>query len=378
MDPDKAVEDGGASPPGSLPAPGARAPEPDSFRLRYQEAFEFAPDCQLVTDGHGLILKANHAATLLLRCPKEFLGGKPLGLFVAEGHRPQFYNCLTRLGHGTGSDWFETRLGRRGEDQRYVVVLATVADGETDTRGAGAVRWVIRDVTTLRRAEADRTDLLARLVTAQEDERRRIARELHDSVGQLLVALTLTVKAARVMASLPPAVDARLDDAQRVADELGRTVHDLAVRLRPTSLDDLGLNAALAQHLSEWSARAGVEIDYQPAGIEAERLPPDVETAIYRVVQEALTNVARHARARSVSVVVGRHNGSVTAVVEDDGVGFDPEVAADSPVGRLGLVGMRERTALCGGTFDIESRPGCGTAVIAQFPVSGGEEVGHE
>lgn len=345
--------------------PGERGTGPDAHRLRYQEAFEFAPDCQLTTDGHGVILEANHAAAALLRCPKEFLVGKPLGLFAAEGYRSRFYNCLARLAGGAGSDSFETRVARRGEGPRDVGVIASATEGRT-------LRWLVRDVTDQKRAETVRADLLARLVTAQEDERRRISRELHDSVGQLLTALLLTVRAARDAAELPPAVEARLGDAQRVAGEIGRAVRDLAVRLRPTALDDLGLHAALSQQLAEWSDRAGVEVDYQPAGIESQRLPPDVETAVYRLVQEALTNVVRHAQARHVSVVVGRHGGTVTVVVEDDGVGFDPEAAGPFN-GRLGLLGMKERADLCGGTFDVESSPGSGTTVIARFPVPGGE-----
>jgi PAS domain S-box-containing protein len=360
---------GGSAVRNGTPVPESATSEQFNHRLQYQEAFEFAPDCQVVTDGHGLILEANHAAASLLKCPKQFLAGKPLGLFVAPGYRSRFYESLSRLWRGTVSDSFETRLLRRGESQTEVLVWAMIR--EADSRPQSHVHWLIRDITARKRHEAARIELLARLVTAHEDERRRVARELHDSVGQLLTALTLAVKAAREAAPLPPASDARLGEVERVARDLGQAVRDLAIGLRPPALDDLGLDAALAQHLRNWSAGTGIEVDYQPAGVHAERLPPEVESAIYRVVQEALTNVARHARARQASVVVARHGGHVAAVVEDDGVGFDLEAAADGRVGnRLGLVGMRERAALVGGTLDIESRPGSGTTVIARFPIS--------
>jgi PAS domain S-box-containing protein len=337
-------------------------------RLRYQEAFEFSPECQVVTDGHGLILEANHAAAALLRWPKQFLAGKPLGLFVANGHRARFYEGLARLWRGAGSDAFEARLISRSEEPPQVLIWAMAQDGQVGPRGN--IHWMMRDVSETKRAEAAREELLGRLVTAHEDERRRVARELHDSVGQLLTALSLAVKAAREAAP-PSSSAARLEEVERVAHELGRAVRELAFRLRPPALDDLGLDAALAQHLRSWSASVGVEVDYQSSGVQAERLPPDVETAIYRVVQEALTNVARHAQARQVSVVVARHDAHVAAVVEDDGVGFDPESAECRPGGkRLGLIGMRERAALTGGTLDIESRPGFGTTIIVRFPIA--------
>jgi signal transduction histidine kinase len=136
-------------------------------------------------------------------------------------------------------------------------------------------------------------------------------------------------------------------------------------------LDDLGLHAALRQLLGDWSRRYGIKVDLQAAGVTRERLPADVETVLYRVVQEAMTNVARHARAQHVSVVIERHGGQAIAVVEDHGVGFDP---CANGHGRLGLVGMRERVTLAGGTFEVESEAGCGTTVIARLPLD--EEAG--
>lgn len=221
------------------------------------------------------------------------------------------------------------------------------------------------EVAQRRQAERLRTDLLRRLDSAQEDERRRVSRDLHDQVGQTLTALTLAVRATRDAGALPAPVSARLSDVQRAAEELGREVHELAVRLRPTALDDLGLHAALGQLLSDWSARTRIEVDCQLADLEAARLPPDFETVLYRVVQEALTNVARHARAARASVVVQRVNGCVIAVVEDDGVGFEPRSTSTD---RLGLLGLSERVTLAGGTLSIESATGQGTTLIARLP----------
>lgn len=212
-----------------------------------------------------------------------------------------------------------------------------------------------------------RRELARRLVTTQEDERRRVARDLHDTLGQLQAGLGMAVAAAR-RAPLSAAADERLAEVQRLLDELTRETHSLAVRLRPTALDDLGLEPALRQLVSDWFAQTGLNVDFQPTGLTRDRLPVEMETAIYRMVQEALTNVTRHASATRVGVAVVRTDGEVTATVEDDGVGFDPAAAA---AGRLGLVGMRERVELAGGTLELESESGTGTTVLARFPLTG-------
>lgn len=227
-------------------------------------------------------------------------------------------------------------------------------------------RALAAEITERIDAEATRTDLLRRLANAREDEQRRTARDLHDQVGQTLTALTLAIQAARDVAPVQPATASRLADVQRIAEELAREVHGMAVRLRPTVLDDFGLQSALRQLLLDWSTRREIEVDFQDARLGDSRLPSDVETVLYRVVQEALTNIARHANARHVSVIVERLDHHVIAVVEDDGIGFDVNAA---PGRRLGLVGMAERVSLAAGQLDIESSPS-GTTVIARIPVA--------
>jgi signal transduction histidine kinase/GAF domain-containing protein len=210
-----------------------------------------------------------------------------------------------------------------------------------------------------------RVDLLARLDRAQEDERHRLARDLHDQIGQDLTAIGLLLKAAQedTVASV---VHARVSEAQAIVGRIGRDVHTLAVRLRPTALDDLGLSAALGQLAADWSSRTGIAVDLQLDSCSSARLPAAVENAIYRVVQEALTNVAKHAAAGRTSVTLAGHDGVAIVMIEDDGGGFDPSrVLTD----RLGVRGMRERVALVGGTLDIDSEPGMGTTVIARVPV---------
>jgi PAS domain S-box-containing protein len=228
------------------------------------------------------------------------------------------------------------------------------------------------EISTREAAEADRRELLRRLGTAQEDERRRIARDLHDQMGQLLTALGLGLKAVEDASPDPSSVRPHLVRLRELTDMIGREVHHLAVELRPTALDDLGLQTALATYAEAWSERSGVEVDFQAVGLDTGRLPEPVETALYRVVQEALTNVLRHAKARRVSLVLQRFPDQVVAVVEDDGVGFDAEsvTAPAEDGGRLGVLGMQERMALVGGTLTVESATGGGTTVIARVPLT--------
>jgi PAS domain S-box-containing protein len=341
------------------------AHEPYVRRVGYHQFLEFAADGLLVTDGQGLVIEANQAAAMILGCPKEFLLGKPLGLFVAAGERSRFYESLSRLHARHDSDQFEARVGRR-DGSRCVVMWASILSigGPADRF---SFRWVIRDMTEQRRAEEARQELLNQLMKAQEDERRRVARELHDSFGQLLSALLLGIRAVKDAGPIPPAALERLEEVQRLAHELGRASHDLAVRLRPTALDDVGLDIVLGHHLEDWSSRTGIQVEFQTAGLTSMRLPTDIETTLFRIVQETLTNVVKHASAGRVSVVVEKQDGHAIAIIEDDGVGFDTARAATS--GRLGLIGMHERLALLGGRLEIESSPGSGTTLIARIPL---------
>jgi signal transduction histidine kinase len=227
------------------------------------------------------------------------------------------------------------------------------------------------EVAAHKRAEAARLELLRRLAGAEEAERHRLARELHDQMGQNLTALSLGLKSLKDAAPAPSPARARLQQMQELADLMGREVHQLALELRPTALDDLGLQTALSNYVEAWSERSGAEADFHGTGLDDERLPPAVETALYRVVQEALTNVLKHARAGRVSVILRRAGPEALAIVEDDGRGFDAE-AAPGVAGRLGLLGMRERLALVGGALTVESAPGKGTAVFARVPLAAG------
>ena len=210
-----------------------------------------------------------------------------------------------------------------------------------------------------------RRQLLEGVITAQEDERRRIARELHDSTSQSLTSLKVSLRNLEYQCQAC-AQQAHLVDMRRVVDVTLDEVHALAVQLRPAVLDDLGLEAALERYVRQWQTRYHLPVDLL-VHLGDQRLPEGIETALYRVIQEAFTNIARHAQAHAVSVLVERKQQEVVVVIEDDGQGFDPEQINKD--GHLGLLGMRERTELVGGRLTIESTPGNGCSLFIRTPL---------
>lgn len=210
------------------------------------------------------------------------------------------------------------------------------------------------------------THLFDRTVAAQEDERRRISRELHDETSQSLTSLMLGLRSVEEAKSLDELATNIKDLRNRLVMTLD-AVHQMARRLRPLALDDLGLKAALSRHIQEQATQTGLDIDLDMVGLGEERLPPDLETAVYRIIQEALANAIQHASATEISVVLERQGHTVIAVVEDNGSGFDVTTAANAGT-RLGLSGMKERAHLVGGTLTIESGPGQGTTVFLRVP----------
>jgi signal transduction histidine kinase len=273
------------------------------------------------------------------------------------------------------------------------------------------------EITRRQEAEDARKQVLRRLNVAEETERGRISRELHDRLGQDLTAMKLGLAWLRKQCPLtsngqppPPAVSQRkepgpisqdLPAAQardfaalkseiqklqaqcpfasnvqngvtkldQLTDGLMRDIHRLAWELHPRVLDDLGLVAALRRYAAEWSANSGVSLDFHSDGLEAERLPLELEAALYRAAQEALTNVLRHAKAQRVSLLLERRAEQVSLIVEDDGVGFDTDAVLQRSTTpeKLGLLGMQERIRLAGGTTDIESTSNAGTTVFVRL-----------
>jgi len=220
----------------------------------------------------------------------------------------------------------------------------------------------------VQRKEVLRSELLAKVISAQEEERKRIARKLHDETGQSLTSLLVGLKAIEITKD-DDQVRNHLRDLKTIAADALATVHDLAVELRPAVLDDLGLVAALQRSVKDYSTRFGIAVDFETVGVDSQRFAPQIEITLYRIIQEALFNAARHARARQVSVLLECREDTLVAIVEDDGQGFDVDSVLRSEMRyRLGLYGMEERATLVGGRLTIESLPESGTSVFVEVP----------
>lgn len=217
--------------------------------------------------------------------------------------------------------------------------------------------------------EGQLAELFTRLVTIQEDERRRISRDIHDHLGQQLTALRMSLEALAAQSTADPTLLAYTARAQRIAQEVDETVDFLAWELRPAALERDGLSAALSSLAHGWSVRVRMAVHFESSGIEGLRFSPAVEANVYRLAQEALHNVFRHARANRVSVFFGRFHDHAILTVEDDGCGFSPSTQS----GGLGLEGMRERASLVGAELHVESEPGRGTSVLLRLPLPDGD-----
>jgi signal transduction histidine kinase len=223
----------------------------------------------------------------------------------------------------------------------------------------------------LRRQHSQRGDLLRGLITAQENERRRLARELHDELGQALTGLALHAELMeRFIRSDSGSAITQLDQIRTLINETTDQMYDLILDLRPSALDDLGLTVALRVYAERLLSGTGITFELDDKGL-TERLPPTIETALYRIFQETLNNVVRHAGANHVRIRLAQGGGDFEGGIADDGHGFDYEIVrADghSPHG-LGLLGIKERVVQCGGELEIVSRPGSGTHVYIRIPL---------
>ena len=222
--------------------------------------------------------------------------------------------------------------------------------------------------------EEERFALLQKIVTTQEDERRRIARDMHDSLGQQLTALRLKLASMKTELFKDGRLGESLEKLQELGKRIDSEVNFLVWELRPTILDDLGLVSALDNYVREWSRHFEIPAEFQAGRIGQNRLDQNVETNLYRITQEALNNTYKHARARSANVLIEARRGEIVLVVEDDGIGFDMyEIKRPAQTRRgLGLIGMRERAAIIGGTIEFESSPGKGTTVFVRVPIKRG------
>jgi PAS domain S-box-containing protein len=222
----------------------------------------------------------------------------------------------------------------------------------------------------LRRGEEERTQLIHRILTAQEEEGRRISRELHDQCGQQVSLVSLKLAALKRAAEDRPDLRTQIESLEVIVRQLDSDIDSLSWTLRPAALDELGLVPALSNFTTTWSHHSGVRSTLHTNGMDDHRLTGDIETVLYRLLQESLSNVAKHAEATEVQILLSRHVGHISLIVEDNGKGFVVDEASGSTAKRLGLVGMRERAALVHGAVVFESQPGSGATVFVRIPWS--------
>jgi light-regulated signal transduction histidine kinase (bacteriophytochrome) len=279
--------------------------------------------------------------------------GRLWGLIACHHRTPRYLPYSLREAFELFAEMVSAQLERLAHSER----LAQALRKESELRAA---------------VEGDLTQLLRRTVTDQETERQRIARELHDTLGQSLTMLQLGLQAIGHEVPAGEKVQQRLNTMKNLASTLGRDVNRLAFDIRPASIDDLGIQNTIESLLESWSETTSIKYGLHLSPREV-RLATPVETVLYRVLQETLANVVRHANASTVGVVLSVADGQVSMIVEDDGRGFpaDYDENTNSPALRLGLIGIRERLVAVGGTLEIETSPGCGTTVFVRIPTDG-------
>ena len=232
------------------------------------------------------------------------------------------------------------------------------------------------EVTRRTQSENLRVALLRKIVRTQEDERKRIAREIHDHIGQQMTGLQLKLQILLDKYKKDSELSDEITKVKSIADQIDSEVDFLAWELRPSVLDDLGLSAAVKKFVYDWSTHFSVPAEFHQIGLDGKHLLPEIEINLYRIGQEALNNISKHAKATNVSAILERRDGTVSLIIEDDGKGFEPSkkaVVTGDDRG-LGLVGMKERAELVGGTIEIESSLGNGTTIYARVPAHFDEE----
>jgi PAS domain S-box-containing protein len=344
-------------------------------RQRYVSLFEFAPDGYLVTDAAASIREANQAAAQMLGVPPRRLVHKPLVSYIAPERRTEFRSLLNRLAPSMKVVHWEGAVKPRNAAP-VPVDFRVAVDCDPATGQVNELHWGLRDISATKALQAEQEQLLAslrelatRLEAVREHEQARLARQVHDEIGGRLTAVKIVVTQVRgKLPDSPEVADlhARLDDAAAQLDLIAETARNIAAELRPAVLDRLGLVAAVSWHLEQFEERTGLACNLRVTPGDTP-CPRPVADAVFRVFQELLTNVARHAQAARVEVRLAQVEGNLVLEVRDNGRGIDPHAA--SAVTSLGLLGSRERLRDVDGTLELHGSPGLGTLARVTVPL---------
>jgi PAS domain S-box-containing protein len=339
------------------------------FRLLYEKA----PLGYQSLDAAGCFIDVNQAWSDTLGYSHEEVIGRWFGDFLAPQEVEAFKQRFPKFKE-TGEIQVEVEMVRKDGAHAIIAIVGRIAYDEHG--GFKQTHCILTDITERKRAEdalresrARLARLSRRLVDAQEQERRRIARELHDEVGQSLTALTISLDGVSQLA-LDDVMRGKITEIQELTKNLIAEVSALSVELRPRVLDDLGLIPGLLSLFSRFSTQTGVEIDFKHTGIERKRVTPEIEISAYRIIQEALTNVVRHAGVKTASVRLQVEADILWIQVQDEGKGFDLQQAMNA-VDSMGLLSMTERAEQVGGHLTVEAAPGEGTIITCRLPLDG-------
>jgi PAS domain S-box-containing protein len=349
----------------------------ESLRLteeRFRSVAQTAGDAIITIDTRGKIVSRNHAAEEIFGYSADEAMGKVLTFIMPERFREAHREGLERI-ISTGESGIigktVDRVGRRKDGAEFPVELSLAA---WKTQEGVFFTGIVRDVTRRKRAEEEIRHLSRQLISAIEEERRRLARDLHDEFGQALTTLHFGIE--ELGNALPGELrelKSRCDVSVRLIEELGEDVRNISSELRPGMLDHLGLVPTLKWYIADFAKRiGGLHIDFKTVGIK-ERPGPEIEIVLYRILQEALNNIAKHSQAKHVNVLLTYSHPKLICTIKDDGIGFEQTegmVPFESEKKGIGLLGMRERVGSVGGTMDIRSKSAEGTMIRVELPIS--------
>lgn len=337
---------------------------------RYRELFENSKDAFYVHDMSGVYVSVNRAAEKLSGYRREEIIGKHFSDFMTPEYARQVQRQLQKKLDSAGETTYEIEMiTRKGKHVPVEISSRLIFEHGV----AVGVQGCVRDISERKKAQEAARNYSRRLIEAQEAERRRISRELHDQVGQILTAVKMNLHALKHTCSEAETLSSIADNL-KVIDEAVDQVRDLSVDLRPLLLDDLGLVVALRWYLERQTRNSGVPAKFVSGSLdEDDRFSSELETACFRIVQEGVTNILRHARASRISVRLERVLSDLILLITDDGAGFDARLLRSGNAGAatLGLRGMEERAQAVGGTITIDSAPALGTEICARLPIKG-------